>query len=114
MGSQTPKVKPQGAGGEAPVKMEEMERLSKEIVSIMKSMDLPYFRISLECGTDDLHEILTCNIVRGRMLEITKANDHYDVYMFYSHTSTDCPNCDPEEIMRKDEESRIFLFSIKL
>jgi len=55
-----------------------------------------------------------CNIVRGRMLKIVLDRGVVRVISFYSHTSTDCPECSPEEIEKLDRESEEVIYEIPL
>ena len=63
---------------------------------------------------NDFNDCKNSNIVRGRRVCLRKISDNrYEIYEYYSHTSTDCPECTATEIeqLDKQSETRLATFS---
>jgi len=54
---------------------------------------------------NSLEECWNSNIVRGRTVGIVRKGNKVTIVEYYSHTSTDCPECVPDDIERLDIES---------
>ena len=95
-------------------------KIEDVLIRVVKLMDV--LNISGLSICSPLNEFLNpdddpveCNIVRGRMLRIEKIDKNiYKVVEFYSHTTTDCPDCDPNEIEKLDKESEKVIGIFKL
>jgi len=54
---------------------------------------------------NDFEDCKSSAVIRGRRVCLRKIDERYEIYEYYSHTATDCPHCDPNDIEKLDRES---------